>query len=225
MVAVRTAACFCGTGILPGRGGPLHALEHRAAYEGQRSPVTVDSSPSAWFIEAAAARAGWRRGRQRIRPACTVPSSPRTCLALVAAQLINRHALTPPSPPTRWASAPCMPPRPLLLWFCRRASRVTARSPRVSATHWWSLIGIDLLLFGALHSLDASSVNYCALFVMPVPDGWRAVPTLTGPGQAAAMATLALLVPELWSLLTNDVGSLRFTAGGLVGGGSLRWPC
>ena len=49
------------------------------------------------------------------------------------------------------------------------------------------------------------------------------MPTLAGPGHGGH-GDAGLLVPELWSLLTNDVGSLRFTQVGLVGGGSLRWP-
>ncbi|MFX8114468.1 hypothetical protein ABTL09_19820, partial [Acinetobacter baumannii] len=58
----------------------------------------------------------------------------------------------------------------LALWLWPPLRRgASARSlARISSPHWWTAMGVDLVLFGALHALDASGVNYGALFVMPV---------------------------------------------------------
>lgn len=183
--------------------------------------MTVDSSPSAWFIDAAAAEAADDAAGSAFDRLYRAFIAARAALglALVAAQLIA-HALTATLATRTLGLSAVYAAEAVLLWMLPPLRQgVTARSlARVSHLHWWGVIGIDLVLFGALHSLDASSVNYGALFVMPVLTAGVLCPRLLAMA-TAAMATFALLAPELWSLLATDVGSLRFTQVGLVGGG------
>jgi two-component system sensor histidine kinase PilS (NtrC family) len=75
-----------------------------------------------------------------------------------------------------------------------------------------------LVLFGVLHALDPSGVNYGALFVMPVLMAAVLSPRRLALA-TAAMATLGLLGAAAWSMLAGvDVG-LKTTQAGLVGGG------
>jgi two-component system sensor histidine kinase PilS (NtrC family) len=89
---------------------------------------------------------------------------------------------------------------------------------RVSSPRWWASIGLDLVLFGVLHALDNSGVNYGALFVMPVLMAGVLSPRLLVLA-TASMATLWLLADAGWQVLRGaDVG-LRMTQAGLVGSG------
>ena len=140
-------------------------------------------------------------------------------LALVAAQLISATLGTPPARSTLALSA-SYAALALALWLVPGLRRgASARSlARISNPHWWSAIGVDLVLFGVLHALDTSGVNYGALFVMPVLMAGVLSPRLLALA-TAAIATLGLLGAAAWSLLSGvDVG-LRTTQAGLVGSG------
>lgn len=140
-------------------------------------------------------------------------------VALIAAQLIAAALATPPASSTLALSA-SYAVAAVSLWLLPQLRRgASARGlARVSSPHWWSAIGMDLVLFGVLHALDASGVNYGALFVMPVLMSAVLSPRLLALA-TAAMAALWLLGVASWSLLSGvDVG-LKTTQAGLVGGG------
>ncbi|HEV6964694.1 sensor histidine kinase [Roseateles sp.] len=140
-------------------------------------------------------------------------------LALIGAQLIAAVLSTPPARSTLALSASYAVAAVALWLFPPLRHGVSARSfARISSPHWWAAIGLDLVLFGVLHALDPSGVNYGALFVMPVLMAAVLSPRLLALA-TAAMATLGLLVAAGWSLLSGvDVG-LKTTQAGLVGSG------
>jgi two-component system sensor histidine kinase PilS (NtrC family) len=140
-------------------------------------------------------------------------------LALIGAQLIAAVLSTRPAPSTMALSA-SYAAAAVALWLLPQLRRgASARSlARVSSPHWWGAIGVDLVLFGVLHALDPSGVNYGALFVMPVLMAAVLSPRRLALA-TAAMATLGLLGAAAWSVLLGvDVG-LKTTQAGLVGGG------
>ncbi|WP_457421012.1 sensor histidine kinase [Roseateles sp. P5_E7] len=140
-------------------------------------------------------------------------------LALIGAQLIASVLSAPPAGSTMGLSA-SYAVAAVALWLLPQLRRgASARSlARISSPHWWSAIGVDLILFGVLHALDPSGVNYGALFVMPVLMAAVLSPRRLALA-TAAMATLGLLAAAAWSLLAGvDVG-LKTTQAGLVGGG------
>jgi two-component system sensor histidine kinase PilS (NtrC family) len=140
-------------------------------------------------------------------------------LALVAAQLIAASLPVSLARSTLWLSV-SYAGAAVALWLLPQLQRgATARSlGRVSSPHWWMAIGLDLTLFGVLHALDTSGVNYGALFVMPVLMAAVLCPRLLALA-TAAMATIWLLAAAGWSVLLGaDVG-LRLTQASLVGSG------
>jgi len=140
-------------------------------------------------------------------------------LALIAAQLIAAALGTSPAASTLALSA-SYAAAAVALWLLPQLRRgASARNlARISSPHWWSAIGIDLILFGVLHALDSSGVNYGVLFVMPVLMAAVLCPRLLALA-TAAMATLGLLGAAAWSVLAGaDVG-LKTTQAGLVGSG------
>lgn len=140
-------------------------------------------------------------------------------LALIGAQLIASVLSAPPAGSTMGLSA-SYAMAAVALWLLPQLRRgASARSlARISSPHWWSAIGVDLVLFGVLHALDPSGVNYGALFVMPVLMAAVLSPRRLALA-TAAIATLGLLGAAAWSLLLGvDVG-LKTTQAGLVGGG------
>jgi len=140
-------------------------------------------------------------------------------IALIAAQLIALAVSTPPAPSTLALSG-FYAAAAVALWLIPALRpAASARSfARISSPHWWSAIGVDLVLFAALHALDPSGVNYGALFVMPVLMAAVMCPRRLALA-TAAIATLGLLVAAGWSLLSGlDVG-LKTTQAGLVGSG------
>lgn len=172
-----------------------------------------------WFVEAApSAPAESSASFERLYRAFLAARA-ALGLALIAAQLIAAALSTPPEPSTLGLSA-FYAAAALALWmFPTLRSGASARSlARISSLHWWSAIGLDLILFGVLHALDPSGVNYGALFVMPVLMSAVLCPRRLGLA-TAAMATLGLLGAAGWSLLSGaDVG-LKTTQAGLVGSG------
>lgn len=171
----------------------------------------VESAPTAPAVEGSAAFDRLYRAFLSARAALG--------LALVAAQAISAVLATPP-PPSTLALSASYALFAIALWLLPQLRRgASARSlARISSLHWWSAIGLDLILFGVLHALDASGVNYGALFVMPVLMAAVLCPRMLALA-TAAMATLGLLAAAAWSLLLGvDVG-LKTTQAGLVGGG------
>ncbi|HEY9108103.1 MAG TPA: ATP-binding protein [Roseateles sp.] len=140
-------------------------------------------------------------------------------IALIAAQLIALAVASPPAPSTLALSGFYAAAAVALWLFPALRPAASARSfARISSPHWWSAIGVDLVLFAALHALDPSGVNYGALFVMPVLMAAVMCPRRLAVA-TAAIATLGLLVAAGWSLLSGlDVG-LKTTQAGLVGSG------
>jgi two-component system sensor histidine kinase PilS (NtrC family) len=108
----------------------------------------------------------------------------------------------------------------LALWQLPQLRRgASARSlARVRSLHWWSAIGVDLVLFGMLQALDMSGVNYGALFVMPVLAAAVLTPRLLALATAAA-AVLGLLAAAAWAPLLGEGTGVKMTQAGLVGGG------
>lgn len=140
-------------------------------------------------------------------------------VALIAAQLIASVLSTPPARSTLALSA-SYAVAAVALWLLPQLRRgASPRSlARISSPHWWSAIGVDLILFGVLHALDPSGVNYGALFVMPVLMAAVLSPRMLALA-TAAIATLGLLGAAAWSLLLGvDIG-IKTTQAGLVGSG------
>lgn len=139
-------------------------------------------------------------------------------LALVAAQVVaaSLRALTHSTLVLSASYAAAA----LSLWLLPQLRRgATARSlARISSPHWWSAIGVDLVLFGVLHALDENGVNYGALFVMPVLMSAVLSPRRLALA-TAAMATLGLLLAAGWSQLLGSVSGVKLTQAGLVGSG------
>lgn len=141
-------------------------------------------------------------------------------VALVATQL---SAGLLGSPASHWTIALCsLYALQALAWWLlpplrRGASAKTLA--RVSSPHWWASIGLDLMVFGLLHSLDrAAGVNYGALFVLPVLMAGVLTPRLLALA-TAAMAALLMLLSAGWAVLFGDDVGLRLTQTGLVSSG------
>ncbi|HEY1128395.1 MAG TPA: ATP-binding protein [Roseateles sp.] len=172
-----------------------------------------------WFVESAPAEPAESSASFRRLYRAFVAARAALGLALIAAQLIAAALGTSPAASTLALSA-SYAAAAVALWLLPQLRRgATARSlSRISSPHWWSAIGIDLILFGALHALDSSGVNYGVLFVMPVLMAAVLSPRLLALA-TAAMATLGLLGAAAWSVLSGvDVG-LKTTQAGLVGSG------
>ena len=141
-------------------------------------------------------------------------------LALVAALLIL--GLLGSSTP-RWTVAVVIAYalQALTLWLFPRLQRGTTVQTfaQVSSPQWWASIGLDLAVFGLLHALgQGASINYGALFVLPVLMAGVLTPRLLALA-TAAMAALLMLGVAGWQVLKGvDVG-LRMTEAGLVGSG------
>ena len=141
-------------------------------------------------------------------------------LALVATQVLA-SLLGAAAPHGTTALSLFYAAQALAVWLLPRLHRGASAKAlaRVSNPQWWSSIGLDLLVFGLLHALDRSaSVNFGALFVLPVLMAGVLTPRLLALA-TAAMATLLLLGAAGWAVLEGaDVG-LRMTQAGLVGSG------
>jgi len=140
-------------------------------------------------------------------------------VALLSAQLIAALLATPPAHSTMALSL-SYAVAAITLWLMPQLrAGVSARGlARISSVHWWSAIGVDLVLFGALHALDASGVNYGVLFVMPVLMAAVLSPRRLALA-TAAIATLGLLAAAGWAALRGADAGLKMTQAGLVGGG------
>jgi two-component system sensor histidine kinase PilS (NtrC family) len=140
-------------------------------------------------------------------------------LALVTAQLTAALLATPLARSTMVLSLSYAAGAVALwLWPQLRDGASARGMARISSLQWWSVIGADLVLFGALHALDSSGVNYGALFVMPVLTAAVLSPRLLALA-TAAIATLGLLGAAGWTVLRGGDVGLKMTQAGLVGGG------
>ncbi|MFG6429081.1 sensor histidine kinase [Roseateles sp. LYH14W] len=175
--------------------------------------------PGSWFVEAPPAEPAESSVAFDRLYRAFLAARAALGLALIGAQLIASVLSAPPAPSTLALSA-SYAAAAVALWLLPQLRRgASARSlARISSPHWWSAVGMDLILFGVLHALDPSGVNYGALFVMPVLMAAVLCPRRLALA-TAAMATLGLLAAAAWSLLSGvDVG-LKTTQAGLVGSG------
>ncbi|MFD2452865.1 histidine kinase dimerization/phospho-acceptor domain-containing protein [Ideonella paludis] len=80
--------------------------------------------------------------------------------------------------------------------------------------HWWSTIGVDVVAFGVLHSLDpGSSLNHAALLVLPVLMAGVLSPRLPALATAAAVALMLLAAAWQRGMAGGDLLSLLSQAG------------
>jgi two-component system sensor histidine kinase PilS (NtrC family) len=181
--------------------------------------LRAGARPGSWFVEAAVAEPAESSASFERLYRAFLAARAALGIALIAAQLIAAALSSPPASSTLALSA-SYAMAALALWFFPQLRRgASARNlARISSLHWWSAIGMDLLLFGVLHALDPSGVNYGALFVMPVLMSAVLCPRRLALA-TAAMATLGLLGAAAWSVFSGaDVG-LKTTQAGLVGSG------
>jgi two-component system sensor histidine kinase PilS (NtrC family) len=106
----------------------------------------------------------------------------------------------------------------LLGWLLPKLRGPQGRPQRLGPTQWWLSVGVDLLVFSALHALDPAGLSYGALFVMPALMAGTLLSRLRALG-ASAVASLVLLGVALWSVLLGLDGALRLTQAGLLGSG------
>jgi two-component system sensor histidine kinase PilS (NtrC family) len=103
------------------------------------------------------------------------------------------------------------------------AVRMASRPRRLGHTFdklWFSSIGIDVLMFSALHLLHGSTINYTPLFTLPVLQAavLGSLPLAMG---TAASVTLLLLVQSAWQALrAPGEGAPYFFQSALTGAGS-----
>ncbi len=90
---------------------------------------------------------------------------------------------------------------------------------RLQSPQWLVTIGVDLVLFTALHvAAPASSFNYVALLVLPVLMAGVLTPRVLALA-TAAVATLALLLTAWLGLVAGGDATLLMTQAGLAGSG------
>lgn len=102
------------------------------------------------------------------------------------------------------------------------ATRLLASAHLMSKTfdlRWISIIGVDILAFGALQAAPGNSINYTPLFALPVLMASVLGPLLLAMG-AAASVTLLLFVHAAWlSLDLPGDTAARFLQAALTGAG------
>ena len=102
------------------------------------------------------------------------------------------------------------------------AVRVWARPQRPGSTfdaQWLYTVGIDVVTFWGLNFLQVGTLNYTALFALPVLLASILGPILLALGTAASV-TLLLLIDAWWvSLQTQGDSTARFLQAGLSGSG------
>lgn len=109
----------------------------------------------------------------------------------------------------------------LVLWVLPNLLGATqpATQLRLGRRQWVGTIGVDVLMFGALHVLAGGGVlNYSALLVLPVLMAGVLTPRTQALGVAAACTLLLLLAAGLNSELGGEA-TLQLTQAGLAGVG------
>jgi two-component system sensor histidine kinase PilS (NtrC family) len=105
------------------------------------------------------------------------------------------------------------------LWLLPRFEALLDASPRGSVRHrqWFWTIGVDLLAFFALHSLEAGSTfTYAALLVLPVLMAGVLMPRMAALATTSAVA-LGLLGVAVWVYARTVDGSAALVQAGLAG--------
>ena len=176
------------------------------------------TGPGSWFVESPPAEPAESSASFDRLYRAFLTARAALGLALVVAQLIAASLKTLMHSTLVLSASYAM--AALALWLLPQLRRgASARSlARISSPHWWSAIGVDLLLFGVLQALDTSGVNYGALFVMPVLMSAVLCPRRLALA-TAAIAALGLLLAAGWSQLLGEMSSVKLTQAGLVGGG------
>jgi two-component system, NtrC family, sensor histidine kinase PilS len=111
----------------------------------------------------------------------------------------------------------------LVVWMLPRFRALTAAAVRATAkpgprrAQWLSTIGVDIVIFVALHLLDRStSFNFAALLVLPVLMTGVLMPRLVALGTAATVALLLLVGG--WDLgLRSGDPTIALARAGLAG--------
>lgn len=176
------------------------------------------SSPSRWF-EAAENTSGAWEAEPELGSFVRLWRVFMTARVAIAAVLVTLegflHIFGGNS--SRWSVAVC------ITYLCATlAVRVWARPRppgRTFDAHWLVTIGVDVITFSLLDFLQPSSINYAALFALPVLLSSILGPILLAFGTAASV-TLLLLVEAWWSVLNlpGDINT-RFLQAGLSGTG------
>ena len=107
------------------------------------------------------------------------------------------------------------------LWLLPRFWRAApvAGHARLRRSQWLATIGTDVLAFSALHVLGpTSSLNYVALFVLPVLMAGVLTPRLLALATSAGIA-LMLLASAWHAVLTGADAAVVMTQAGLAGSG------
>jgi two-component system sensor histidine kinase PilS (NtrC family) len=171
-----------------------------------------------WFVESPSAEPPASVAFERLYRAF-LSARAALGLALLGAQLISSMLATRPAASTMALSMSYAIAAVALRLLPPSRARVSARDfARISSLHWWSAVGVDLVLFGALQALDTSGVNYGALFVMPVLMSAVLSPRRLALA-TAAIAALSLLATGGWVALREVDTGLKLTQAGLVGAG------
>jgi two-component system sensor histidine kinase PilS (NtrC family) len=85
---------------------------------------------------------------------------------------------------------------------------------RAARWQWWMTIGVDLLVFGAMHWLDPlSSLNYAALLVLPVLMAGILTPRLLALATTAGVALMLLAAAGRAATIAADPAGLMSQAG------------
>jgi two-component system sensor histidine kinase PilS (NtrC family) len=109
----------------------------------------------------------------------------------------------------------------IALWLLPRLGGLSGTGPvpaQGGRRQWLSTIGVDLLVFGALHVLEAASTfNFAALLVLPVLMGGVLTQRLRALGTAAGV-TLLLLLLAWWRASNGGTdGTTQLLQAGLAG--------
>ena len=100
-----------------------------------------------------------------------------------------------------------------LLWWLTDQLRAM-RAMQHARWQWWMTIGVDLLVFGAIHWIDpTSSLNFAALLVLPVLMAGILTPRLPALATAAAVALTLLAAAARVAGSVSDSAALMSQAG------------
>ena len=100
-----------------------------------------------------------------------------------------------------------------LLWWLTDQLRAM-RALQHARWQWWMTIGVDLLVFGAIHWIDpTSSLNFAALLVLPVLMAGILTPRLPALATAAGVALTLLAAAARVAGSVSDSAALMSQAG------------
>ena len=100
-----------------------------------------------------------------------------------------------------------------LIWWLTDQLRIL-RALQSARWQWWMTIGVDLLVFGAIHWIDpTSSLNFAALLVLPVLMAGILTPRLPALATAAGVALMLLGAAGRVASSVPDSAALMSQAG------------